>query len=215
MKQYLVNILKNIFRKSNSITSFWDNNCEIDPNAKLHKMVKLQDSKIGAYTYVGNYTNVKYATIGKFCSIAQDCKVGLEIHTIDTISSSPIFTLNPNGTGHNWADKNYYVPIERTNVGNDVWMGTNVIIKGGVNIGDGAVLAGGAVVTKDVPPYAIVGGAPAKIIKYRFSDDVIECLLKIKWWDWPEEKLKQHLAVFQKRNITLEDLKPFVDESDK
>lgn len=215
MKQYLINIVKNIFIKNNSIISLWDNSSVIDRRARLHHMVKIQGSEIGAYTYVGNFTNVKSATIGKYCSIAQGCKVGLEIHTTDTISSSPIFTLNPNGTGYNWADKDYYVSLERTYVGNDVWMGTDVIIKGGVHIGDGAVLAGGAVVTKDVPAYAIVGGAPARIIKYRFSEDVIEYLLKIKWWDWPEEKLKKHLAFFQKRNITLEDLKQLTNESEK
>lgn len=215
MKQYLINIVKNIFIKNNSIISLWDNSSVIDRRARLHHMVKIQDSEIGAYTYVGNFTNVKRATIGKYCSIAQGCKVGLEIHTTDTISSSPIFTLNHNGTGYNWADRDYYVSLERTYVGNDVWMGTDVIIKGGVHIGDGAVLAGGAVVTKDVPDYAIVGGAPARIIKYRFSEDVIEYLLKIKWWDWPEEKLKKHLDYFQKRNITLEDLKQLTNESEE
>lgn len=81
-------------------------------------------------------------------------------------------------------------------IGNDVWIGANAIILQGVTIGDGAIIAAGAVVTKDVPPYAIVGGVPAKVIKYRFSDEVILKLLQIKWWDKPEEWIIQKLEKF-------------------
>ena len=81
-------------------------------------------------------------------------------------------------------------------IGNDVWIGANVCILPGISIGDGAVLAAGAVITKDVPPYAIVGGVPAKVIKYRFSEDIIKKLLKIKWWNWEEEKVKKNKDLF-------------------
>lgn len=76
-------------------------------------------------------------------------------------------------------------------IGNDVWIGSNVLIKGGVTIGDGAVVGMGSIVTKDVPPYAVVAGNPAKIIKYRCNDEQIKALLRIKWWDWPIELIKE------------------------
>lgn len=81
-------------------------------------------------------------------------------------------------------------------IGNDVWIDMNAIVMRGVKIGDGAVIAAGAVVTKDVAPYSIVGGNPAKLIKYRFTEEVIGKLLEIKWWDWDEEKIRRNSAIF-------------------
>jgi acetyltransferase-like isoleucine patch superfamily enzyme len=81
-------------------------------------------------------------------------------------------------------------------IGNDVWVGAGAIILSGVSIGDGAIVAAGAVVTKDVPPYAIVGGNPAKLIRYRFSEDQIAKLLSISWWNWSEDKIKANLDSF-------------------
>ena len=81
-------------------------------------------------------------------------------------------------------------------IGNDVWIGRNAIILPGNTIGDGAIIAAGAVVTHDVPPYTIVGGVPARPIRKRFSDDIIEKLLEIKWWDWPEEKIVENFEYF-------------------
>ena len=84
-------------------------------------------------------------------------------------------------------------PVE---IGNDVWIGANVILLPGVKIGDGAILAAGAVVTKDVEPYAIVGGVPAKLIKYRFSQEKREKLLRIQWWSWDEERIEENIELF-------------------
>ena len=81
-------------------------------------------------------------------------------------------------------------------IGNDVWVGMNVIIMRGVTIGDGAVIAAGSVVTADVEPYSIAGGIPAKHIRYRFSKEIIESLLEIRWWDWPEEKIRKNVHLF-------------------
>jgi acetyltransferase-like isoleucine patch superfamily enzyme len=85
-------------------------------------------------------------------------------------------------------------------IGNDVWIGTSAIILSGVKIGHGAVVAAGSIVTKSVPPYAIVGGNPAKIIKYRLSEEKIEELLEMKWWDWSEEKIKKNIDFFSIKN---------------
>ena len=86
-------------------------------------------------------------------------------------------------------------------IGNDVWIGYEAVILSGVTIGDGAIIGTRAVVTKDVPPYAIVGGSPAKVLKKRFSDDIIEKLLKIKWWNWPVEKIARSLEYIQSGNL--------------
>ncbi len=97
--------------------------------------------------------------------------------------------------------------MKKAIVGNDVLIGSHALILGGVTIGNGAVVAAGAVVTKDVPPYAVVGGVPARVIKYRFSQEVIDELLDMHWWEWPEERRKENLGRFQKEIFSVEELK--------
>ena len=128
-------------------------------------------------------------------------------HNTNQISTSPIFTEARNGTKYQWTDKDVNAaPMRKAIVGNDVLIGSHALILGGVTIGNGAVVAAGAVVTKDVPPYAVVGGVPAKVIKYRFSQDVIDKLLEMQWWDWPEERLKQSMPMFQSSELNLDAL---------
>lgn len=100
---------------------------------------------------------------------------------------------------------------ERVFIGNDVWVGSHVLVKGGVHIGNGACVAAGAVVVKDVPPYAIVGGVPAKVIRYRFSPEIIQRLLELKWWNWDEKKLKDNISFFQRDNFSVNDVLKFVE----
>ena len=91
-------------------------------------------------------------------------------------------------------------------IGNDVWMGRNTTVMDGVTIGDGAVIATGAIVTKDIPPYAIAGGIPAKVIKYRFSPELINRLLEIKWWNFSDEQITENIEFFRDPELTLEKL---------
>ena len=91
-------------------------------------------------------------------------------------------------------------------IGNDVWIGCNATILRGVKVGDGAVIGANSLVNRDVPPYAIVGGVPARIIRYRFDERVVEQLLRIRWWDWSDEKIRAHIALFQQDNISVEEL---------
>lgn len=172
---------------------------------------------VGDYTYyddfedVANFEkNVKYhfdfigdkLIIGKFCMIASDVTFIMNgaNHLTQSISSYPFAIFS-----HDWQnamkDKTY--PNKgNTIVGNDVWIGYNVTILPGITIGDGAIIAANTTVTKNVPPYSIVGGNPSKVIKKRFSDEQIETLLELKWWDWDIEKITAHVTEITGDSIT-------------
>lgn len=171
-----------------------NDNSIIAENTHILENCLILNSTIKQYTYIGKNSIVQNATIGLFCSIANDVFIGLGKHPIDRFSTSTLFykknnTLNINFIDHD-DDFSEYEAIE---IGNDVWIGARAIIMDGVKISDGAIIAAGAVVTKDIPAYAIVGGVPAKVIKYRFPDEKIENLLSIKWWEWSLDKIKKEL----------------------
>ena len=129
--------------------------------------------------------------------------------TSSFISTSPIFTERTNATGKSWINKNLFKSSKKTHIGNDVWIGYGALIKSGVKIGDGAIIGAGAVFTKDVPSYTIVGGIPARHIRKRFSENIINILLEIKWWNMPDKLIKKNIHLFQKENLTIEELKDF------
>ncbi|KLO22764.1 CatB-related O-acetyltransferase [Marinitoga sp. 1155] len=126
---------------------------------------------------------------GKFCSVAYGVKIGLNPHPINYVTTSPLFYMKRGGLVNEDLYDEYN---EKVIIEHDVWIGANVLVKTGVRIGTGSIIAAGAVVTRDVPPYAIVGGVPSKIIKYRFERDVIDELLKSKWWEKDIQILKKH-----------------------
>jgi acetyltransferase-like isoleucine patch superfamily enzyme len=201
---FVTGFIKNIFNPHVSCLAFVSSNNEIDAKATIYRGVKIKGSKVGAYTYISANTDVENAEIGKFCSISDHCRIGMGGHNTNQISTSPIFTEARNGTKFQWTDKDVNAsPLKKAIVGNDVLIGSHALILGGVTIGDGAVVAAGAVVTKDVPPYAVVGGVPARIIRYRFTDDEIERLEQLKWWNLPDYVLKENLALFQSNEIDI------------
>ena len=194
---YIQGFFRNLFNPGISILATVDASSQVDQLANINAKVKVYHSTVGSYSYVGSNSRIVYANIGRFCSIAGEASIGMGTHTLNKLSTCPVFTERSNGTGHSWCKESLEFPYKKINIGNDVWIGKRVMVMGGVSIGDGAVIAAGAVVTKDVPPYAVVGGVPARIIKYRFTDNEIRMLLDLKWWNLPEEYLKSNISLFQ------------------
>lgn len=179
-------------------------NCEFGIYNSLCDNVAIGETELGDFTYIADNTTIFKAKIGKFCSIGPDCKVGLGKHPSHTfVSTHPIFFSNLKQAQISFADKNYFQESEEITIGNDVWLGANVIVVDGVDIADGVIVAAGSVVTKNIPPYAVVGGVPAKIIKYRFEKDEIEKLLELQWWDMDREYLKLNFKKFHNIEIFL------------
>jgi len=202
MIPYIKGIIKNLLNPAVAIGAIVDNLSIVNKKAKLNRWVKFVNSTIGKYSYVGGGSCIVGTEIGNFCSIAHDVQIGLAGHTLDLLSTSPIFTEKSNGTGYSWvSDDTFAYKNRRTIIGSDVWIGHGAKILSGISVNHGAVIAAGAVVTKDVPPYAIVGGIPAKIIRFRFNDKMVAELLQTKWWLLSTERIKEKLDVFRTANI--------------
>ena len=145
---------------------------------------------IGAFSNLNANSEIGHTTMGRYVSVAQNCYIGGDKHPADWITSSRILYVDDLRGFASFLGKNkkkndeFYGTGDKVIIGNDVLIANSCIINRGVVIGTGAIIAAGSVVTKDVPPYAIVGGNPAKIIKMRFSDDLIERLLNSRWWEY-------------------------------
>ena len=191
--------LVNKFRFRNTII---DKGCSFNQNTIIHRNVHIlencivNNSIIHSYSYLGKNCLIQNATIGKFCSIANDVSIGLGNHPLDYFSTSPLFYRRQNTFKINLIEKDLqfeeYLPIS---IGNDVWIGSRSIILNGISIGNGSVIAANSVVTKDVAPYSVMGGVPARLIKYRFSDKKIYELTNGKWWDMDLSKIKSHFKL--------------------
>jgi acetyltransferase-like isoleucine patch superfamily enzyme len=160
--------------------------------------------KIGKYSYGVDkhcYPGTLLASVGAFCSINFHSLIGMANHPTTLITTHPFLYYSGKTIGngipndllekHQLADLKSYKKNEKIVIGSDVWIGAGTVILPSVKIGNGAIIAAGAIVTKDVPDYAIVAGVPAKVIKYRFTPEEVSILNRVKWWDWPDEKIAE------------------------
>lgn len=168
---------------------------EIDKTSSICSGAHVVESSVDKFSYVGNYCTVINTKIGKFCSIADNCIIGGANHPINWVSTSPVFHQGRNILKRHFSNHEFESSI-RTNIGSDVWIGNNCLIKGGITINHGAVIGMGSVLTKDVGPYEIWAGNPARLIKKRFSNEVIEFLIENEWWNLEEPSLYEHAKTF-------------------
>lgn len=181
-------------------------NCKFGKYNTIYKFAKLRNSTLGDFSYVSKNSQVYNTKVGKFCSIAPNVQFGLGVHpSSEFVSTHPIFYSTLGQSQLTFLKENLFEEFPYSEVGNDVWIGANSIIKDGVKISDGAIVAAGAVVTKDVPPYAVVGGIPAKVIKYRFSEEEIKFLLEFKWWNRDIQWIENNKEFFK-------DVKSFIQQ---
>lgn len=178
-----------------------------EAHVKLHSGAFLSHCTVGSYTYIGDRASVSHADVGRFCSIGQDVIVGAGTHPTNFISTSPIFYSSGRQLPESWLDvSKFHEYSERTIIGHDVWIGSRVICLRGINIGVGAIIGAGAVVTRDVKPYEIVAGVPAKHIRYRFDAETRKTLLVSQWWNWPVARIKKDLNNFSREDFKIEDV---------
>ena len=169
-------------------------NCTFEEHVFIAHHAQIQDSHIGNHSSIGRFDKIRETDIGRYCSIGWDVTIGAPTHPFKTVTSCALTYRKEYGV----VDFDANLPQKRTTIGNDVWIGCDVTIIAGVTVGDGAVIGAGAVVTKDIPPYEIWGGVPARKIASRFNKEIIDILEEIKWWTWSSDDIKKHLDLFNK-----------------
>lgn len=171
-------------------------NSKIDKTSKVESGSHISGSTFGKYSYCGYDCEILNCEIGNYVSIANNCKMGGANHVTSWVSTSPVFYYGSDSIKKKFAEFKR-PPGKRITIGNDVWIAEGCIIKEGVTIGTGAVVGMGAVVTKDIPPYGIAVGNPARVIKFRFEEKTINDLIESEWWNL-EDQIIQKLAVYVK-----------------
>ena len=175
----------------------------------IQEDVRLFNTKVGRFTYIGRKSIIRNANIGQFCSFAADLMIGLDQHpSRGFISTYPSFFVDKPSSYPSFVHEQLFEDISpQITIGNDVWIGFRAVISGGVRIGDGAIIATGAVVTRDVEPYSIVAGVPAKLVRKRYSEEDIATLLKFQWWNKDLQWIETHSKLFSKEELFLEKIR--------
>jgi acetyltransferase-like isoleucine patch superfamily enzyme len=205
----LLTYLYSIYLKKNKIkiaSSVYLNSKTIFGGCNIiHSNCTIVNTEVGFASYLGPNCILPNVIIGKYCSIASNVKVLPATHPTKTfVSSHPSFFSLLKQSGFTFVENQKFQEILylypkstiHIKIGNDVWIGDDVKIIGGIEIGDGAIVAAGSIITKNVPPYAVMGGIPAKVIRYRFNEEQITFLSKIKWWEKDPNWLSEHSELF-------------------
>lgn len=177
-------------------------NSEMGKHTIVQRYCDILRVKVDDYSVIEKNTVIHDAVIGKFCEISWHCSIGGDNHNYKLPSIHHWYWNKDFGFeqdsnaigGKNFKNK---IESEECVIGNDVWIGSGVTVNRKVHVGNGAILGSGSVITKDVPDYAIVGGVPARVIKYRFDEDTIKRLLSVEWWNWPYDVLKVNRHLFE------------------
>ena len=192
---------------------YWGCHLRIDYNACVRNVTFGKYNTIGQnvilagcsmddFSYIAYGAVITHATIGKFCSIGPNVKIAPGRHPTGVfVSTHPALFSNPAFLRAGFTNKTHYQGNVPVVIGNDVWIGADCVILDGVTIGDGAIIAANSVVTKDVEPYCLVGGSPARFIKKRFDDHQEELLLKVRWWDKSEQWIRNNCHLFWDINV--------------
>jgi phosphonate metabolism protein (transferase hexapeptide repeat family) len=184
--------LPDIHRTASVRDSTFGRFCEVGARTKV------AECSFGDFSYVVNDSDIIYTDVGKFCSIAAHTRINPGNHPVERVAMNH-FTYRSSAYGLGNDDPAFFDWRRsfRCRLGHDVWLGHGVVVLPGVSMGNGAVAGAGAVVTKDVPAFAIVVGNPARVLRYRFPPDLVSALELIAWWDWPHERLAAAMADFR------------------
>jgi acetyltransferase-like isoleucine patch superfamily enzyme len=175
-----------------------DAECRLGEGVVIGANTKLFKCTIGRNTFFAPDSKLICCTIGAFCSFGPEVLAGLGKHpSRDFVSTHPAFFSQSNICDCRLTSRQKFEEFEPITIGSDVWVGARVIISDGVTIGHGAIVGAAAVVTRDVEPYSIVGGVPARVIRKRFADEDIQFLLKLAWWDKDMEWIRTHAEEFE------------------
>ena len=196
IKYYWSKFMKKI-RGSSVVGSF------VHKTSKIEAGSAFVNSKMDKHSFCGYDCEINQTIIGKFCSIANNVVIGGGMHPMNWVSTSPVFYEGRDSVKTKFSTHTREA-LRTTVIGHDVWIGQNVIIKQGVSIGTGSVIGMGSIVTKDVDPYTIVAGNPAKLIRNRFDDFIIKNLMQSKWWDMNEKKLNSVSKYIKEPELFLE-----------
>jgi len=170
-----------------------------EKNNRLFGPGKIAHSHLGSFTYLQSNTNIAHCKMGRYCSVGPNTLIANGIHPTDFISSHPLFYSEfPFWPEAGFSNEKIIEQHKEVIIGHDVWIGANCYLNDGLTIGTGSIIAAGSIVVKDVPPYAIVGGVPAKVIRFRFSESVISKLMESKWWELDLTQLKKVESFFKK-----------------
>ena len=177
--------------------------CTLADGVEIGRRNTLDHAEIGTGTYTGEFTMAKYASIGKYCAISWNVSIGGANHDLHHLALTPVHRILREKAMGGYASWE----AQKCVIGCDVWLAAGCHVLRGVTVGHGAVVAANSTVTHDVPPYAVVAGSPAKVVKYRFSEDIIERLLKVQWWDFSIDILRVQCREILSHDLQEDDLR--------